>query len=83
MGMAKREKMMIHDMLERARTAMSKASAPFSNLPVGAVVRSASGQLGVGCNVGNTAYPEGCCAEATAIAALVMGGRKADREKPP
>lgn len=67
---------MTDDMLERVREAMGKAYAPYSNFPVGAVVRGASGQLYTGCNVENAAYPEGWCAEASAIAALVMGGER-------
>jgi cytidine deaminase len=41
---------------------------------VGAAVRAASGTVYVGCNVENVAYPEGTCAEAGAIAAMVAAG---------
>ena len=37
-------------------------------------VRSASGEVYSGCNVENVAYPEGTCAEAGAIAAMVAAG---------
>ena len=61
-------------MLALARAAMDKAHAPYSGFRVGAVVRGANGKLYAGCNVENAAYPEGWCAEASAIAAMVMDG---------
>jgi cytidine deaminase len=62
------------EMLTLARSAMGKAYAPYSNFQVGAVVRGASGKLYGGCNVENAAYPQGCCAEASAISVMVMNG---------
>ena len=62
------------DMLELALQALQQAYAPYSHFPVAAVVRGQSGRLYAGCNVENAAYPLGCCAETTAIAAMIMGG---------
>lgn len=53
---------------------VEKAYAPYSNFPVAAVVRGASGALYSGVNVENAAYPQGWCAEASAIAAMVSSG---------
>src|SRR3546814_19595545 len=64
------------DLVEAAIAAMAKAYAPYSNFPVGAAVRGASGRVYSGCNVENAAYPQGCCAEASAIPALVLGGER-------
>ena len=64
------------DMIEAARQAMERAYAPYSSFPVGAVVRSESGKLYAGCNVENSAYPQGWCAEASAIAAMVLAGER-------
>lgn len=50
------------------------AYAPYSNFKVGAAIRGASGAIYAGCNVENVAYPEGTCAEAGAIAAMVAAG---------
>ena len=61
-------------MFELAREAMAKAHAPYSNFHVGAVMKGANGRLYAGCNVENASYPEGWCAEASAIAAMVMDG---------
>ena len=54
--------------------ALSRAYAPYSMFAVGAVVRGESGRLYSGANVENAAYPQGWCAEASALAAMVMGG---------
>jgi cytidine deaminase len=62
------------DLLQAARAAREKAHAPYSNFKVGAAVRGESGRVYGGCNVENAAYPEGLCAEASAIAAMVMAG---------
>jgi len=65
---------MVDDLLQVARAAREKAHAPYSNFKVGAAVRAESGQVYGGCNVENAAYPEGICAEASAIAAMVLAG---------
>lgn len=59
---------------EAAIAVREKAYAPYSQFKVGAAIRAASGQIYVGCNVENVAYPEGTCAEAGAIAAMVAAG---------
>src|SRR3546814_19541106 len=60
------------DLVEAAIAAMAKAYAPYSNFSVGAAVRGAGGGIYSGCNAENAAYPQGCCAEASAISALVL-----------
>ena len=64
------------DLLAMARTMMLRAYAPYSRFHVGAAVRDEDGGVHGGCNVENAAYPQGWCAEASAIAALVGAGRK-------
>jgi len=61
-------------LLETATAIREKAHAPYSRFKVGAAIRSASGAVYAGCNVENVAYPQGTCAEAGAIAAMVAGG---------
>jgi cytidine deaminase len=62
------------DIIAAARAAMARAYAPYSRFKVGAALRGESGRLYAGCNVENAAYPQGWCAEASAIAAMVMAG---------
>ena len=61
-------------LLDEARKVRERAYAPYSNFKVGAAVRGLSGVIYRGCNVENVAYPEGTCAEAGAIAAMIAAG---------
>ncbi|MGP3699302.1 cytidine deaminase [Rhodobacter sp. NSM] len=67
-------------LLEAAVAVRENAYAPYSRFKVGAALRTASGSVHVGCNVENVAYPEGTCAEAGAIAAMVAAGETAIAE---
>ena len=64
------------DLLQLARRMMLHAHAPYSKFHVGAAVRAEDGSIHGGCNVENAAYPQGTCAEAGAIAAMVAAGGK-------
>lgn len=57
-----------------ARAVRENAYVPYSRFKVGAALRAPSGRIYFGCNVENVAYPEGTCAEAGAIAAMVAAG---------
>jgi len=57
-----------------AKEAMNKAYVPYSRFHVGAAILTAGGRIYSGCNVENAAFPEGTCAEAGAIASMVLGG---------
>lgn len=61
-------------LVDDARKVRENAYAPYSGFKVGAAVRAKSGAVYTGCNVENAAYPEGTCAEAGAIAAMVAAG---------
>jgi cytidine deaminase len=63
-------------LFDAARAAQANAYAPYSKYPVGAAVRTASGNVYAGCNVENAAYPQGWCAEASALAAMVSAGER-------
>lgn len=63
-------------LLDTARAVRENAHAPYSKFKVGAALRSTFGVVYAGCNVENVAYPEGTCAEAGAIAAMIAGGDK-------
>jgi cytidine deaminase len=61
-------------LLDDAAAARDRAYAPYSKFKVGAAIRAASGRVYQGVNVENAAYPQGTCAEAGAIAAMILGG---------
>ena len=69
------------DLFEKARTVRENAHAPYSKFKVGAALRTVSGEEFIGCNVENSAYPQGTCAEAGAIAAMISAGEKEISEK--
>ncbi len=63
-------------LIEEAKEARDNAHAPYSNYFVGAAIVDDQGAVHVGCNVENAAYPEGNCAEANAIGAMIAAGGK-------
>ncbi len=63
-------------LIETAKDARENAHAPYSNYFVGAAIVDEQGNVHRGCNVENAAYPEGNCAEANAIGAMVTAGGK-------
>jgi homotetrameric cytidine deaminase len=67
-------------LVDLARTAMARAYAPYSHFPVGVALRDERGALHAGANVENSSFPQGTCAEAAAIGALVTAGGRAIRE---
>jgi len=64
------------DLFAAAEAARARAYAPYSNFRVGAAILADDGRIYAGCNVENAAYPQGNCAEASAIAAMIAGGGK-------
>jgi homotetrameric cytidine deaminase len=58
-----------------AREVMGRAHAPYSRFLVGAALRAEDGSIHAGANVENAAYPQGQCAEASAIGVLIAAGR--------
>lgn len=66
----------VQDLFEAARGVRERAHAPYSHFAVGAAIRAGSGAVFVGCNVENASFPEGICAEAAAIGAMVAAGER-------
>jgi len=62
------------DLMRAANAVMSRAHVPYSKFPVGAALRASDGSIHVGANVENASYPEGQCAETSAIGALIAAG---------
>ncbi len=67
----------VQTLLRAADAVMRSAYAPYSEFKVGAAVRARTGAIYTGANVENVAYPQGQCAEASAIGALVAAGETA------
>jgi cytidine deaminase len=66
----------MRDLIIAASAARAKAYAPYSKFYVGAAMRDEQGRIHAGCNIENAAYPQGWCAEPSAISQLVMAGGK-------
>jgi cytidine deaminase len=66
----------IEELFSAAIKARLSAYAPYSGFAVGAAVRTDSGTISTGANVENAAFPVGICAEAAAIAAMVVAGER-------
>lgn len=63
-------------LIDAAKAVRRNAHAPYSGYRVGSALLDENGKLHSGCNVENAAFPEGTCAEANAIGAMVAGGGK-------
>ena len=68
------------ELVAAAAAVRARAYAPYSSFAVGAAIRGAAGGIFAGCNVENAAYPQGQCAEATAIGVMVAAGERAITE---
>jgi homotetrameric cytidine deaminase len=62
------------ELLRAAEEVMRSAYVRYSHFPVGAALRAPDGSVHVGSNVENASYPQGQCAETSAIGALVAAG---------
>ena len=66
------------DLLQRlltvAQDARTHSHSPYSHYAVGAAVLDEHGAVHAGCNIENAAYPQGWCAETSAIGAMITAG---------
>ncbi|XP_015606802.1 uncharacterized protein LOC107273277 [Cephus cinctus] len=66
----------IRELVREATIVRERAYAPYSNFKVGAALRGENGTIFKGCNVENSAYPAGVCAERAALFQAVTEGQK-------
>ena len=67
----------LQDLWRAAAEVHARAYAPYSGFNVGAALLADDGSIYAGCNVENIAYPQGWCAETSALARMVAaGGRR-------
>ncbi|MCH7898403.1 MAG: cytidine deaminase, partial [Proteobacteria bacterium] len=64
------------ELIDAALAVRKNAYCPYSGYRVGAALVDDRGQMHIGCNVENAAYPQGNCAEAGAIGAMISAGGK-------
>ncbi|WP_432651370.1 cytidine deaminase [Huintestinicola sp.] len=63
-----------NELMETAEKACENAYAPYSKFKVGAALLSSDGRVFTGCNVENSSYGAGICAERTAAVKAVSEG---------
>lgn len=68
--------MTAEELINAALKVRQHAYCPFSGYAVGAALVDENGATHVGCNVENSSYPEGTCAEAGAIASMIASGAR-------
>ena len=73
--MAHSSKPVPQDIAAELRRRLANAHAPYSHVQVAAAVEGPDGRIHYGVNVENAAYPQGVCAEASAISAAVTEGQ--------
>ena len=66
----------IEALFAAAKAAQANAYAPYSRFKVGAALRTPGGAIFSGSNVEKAAYPQGWCAETSAIAAMALSGER-------
>lgn len=70
---------LVQQLLKAAMDARQRAYAPYSKYLVGAAVLDEQGRIHAGCNIENAAYPQGWCAETTALGHMIMAGGRIAR----
>lgn len=68
------------ELVRAAARARERAYAPYSRFPVGAALLSEDGELFLGCNVENAAYPVSLCAERVALFKAISEGKRRFRK---
>jgi cytidine deaminase len=70
---------LFQSLVAAAHEVRENAYSRYSGYRVGAAIEDDKGKVHVGCNVENAAFPEGSCAEANAIGAMIAAGGRTIR----
>lgn len=65
-----------HDLIERARSALTAAYVPYSEYRVGAAIETADGAVFTGCNIETANYSNSLHAEEVAVSKAVTNGHR-------
>ena len=63
-------------LLAESLRARNLAHAPYSKYRVGVALLDEQGRIHIGANIENASYPQGWCAEPSALTAMLMAGGK-------
>lgn len=66
----------VKELIEAAIKVRNNAYCPYSNFPVGAALRTATGEIVTGCNVENGTFGPTVCAERTAVCTAISEGHR-------
>lgn len=66
----------IQELIRESALVRENSYSPYSKFKVGAALRCNDGSISRGCNVENSSFPAGVCAENTAIVKAVSEGKK-------
>lgn len=66
----------VKELIEAAIQVRNNAYCPYSNFPVGAALRTATGEIVTGCNVENGTFGPSVCAERTAVCKAISEGHR-------
>lgn len=77
--LARPDTRLLHTLAKHARSARTRARAPYSKFKVGAALHGVDGRIFTGGNIENAAYPLTICAERVAVfQAITQGHRRFD-----
>lgn len=63
-------------MFLKAKEILIHSYSPYSHFPVSCVIRTTNNQFFAGVNMENASYPEGICAEGTALGQMISAGER-------
>ncbi|KAF7994337.1 hypothetical protein HCN44_003809 [Aphidius gifuensis] len=66
----------VQELIRESKNAREMSYSPYSKFKVGAALRCQDGTIVRGCNIENSSYPVGTCAERSALSTAIIEGKK-------